>query len=202
MAAERRQAGEWKRIELQLDTAQIVLVIASLLGLCAASFFLGRWLERDHWQGLSGRTTPASAKIQEMDAAAGLTFFDTLGKSASEPGRQARSTPASPGPASPAPASPVPAPSRPPGPSAEPVPAPASSGGFAVQVFSGDRAQAEHVASTLSRKGYTAKVVAGTGGARTARVRVVGYRTRAEADRAAGRLRKEDNLRPWIVKPE
>jgi len=49
MSAERRAAGEWKRIELQLDTAQIVLVIASLLGLCAASFFLGRWVERDRW---------------------------------------------------------------------------------------------------------------------------------------------------------
>src|SRR5262249_15013186 len=79
MAAERRQAGEWKRIELQLDTAQIVLVIASLLGLCTASFFLGRWLERDRWQDLSGRSTPQSTKIQETDAAAGLTFFDTLG---------------------------------------------------------------------------------------------------------------------------
>src|SRR5206468_981408 len=94
MAAERRQAGEWKRIELQLDTAQIVLVIASLLGLCSASFFLGRWIERDHWQELSGRSTPGSTKIQETDAAAGLTFFDTLGKSASEPGRQVRPSPA------------------------------------------------------------------------------------------------------------
>ena len=73
MAAERRQTGEWKRIELQLDTAQIVLVIASLLGLCAASFFLGRWLERDRWQE-AGRAAPSSTRIQETDAAAGLTF--------------------------------------------------------------------------------------------------------------------------------
>src|SRR5436190_8644629 len=90
MSAERRASGEWKRLELQLDTAQIVLVIASLLGLCAAAFFLGRWVERDRWQDLSGRASSRSAKIQETDAAAGLTFFDILGKSASEPGRTAR----------------------------------------------------------------------------------------------------------------
>jgi cell division protein FtsN len=198
MAAERRQAGEWKRIELQLDTAQIVLVIASLLGLCAASFFLGRWLERDRWQDQSGRTAPQSTKIQETDAAAGLTFFDTLGKSASEPGRQAHPSPAP----APAPASP----SRAPNPSvaSPPAAAPPSSaaGGFAIQVFAGDRTQAEKVASSLSRKGYAARVVAGTGGPRSARVRVTGYKTRAEADRAASRLEKEDNLHPWVVKPE
>jgi len=198
MAAERRQAGEWKRIELQLDTAQIVLVIASLVGLCAASFFLGRWLERDRWQDLSGRTTPASTKIQETDATAGLTFFDTLGKSAAEPGRQARPAPA-PAPA-PSPAAPATPPSAPPS-TVSPQAAPAA-GGFAVQVFSGDRAQADKLASTLSRKGYTTKVIAGTGGAKTARVRVVGYKTRADADRAVGRLQKEDKLRPWVVKPE
>ena len=195
MAAERRQAGEWKRIELQLDTAQIVLVIASLLGLCAASFFLGRWLERDRWQDLSGRSTPQSTKIQETDAAAGLTFFDTLGKSASEPGRQAHPS------AAPTPAVPAPGPATATPPAAA-SPTSAGTGAFAIQVFAGDRAQAEKVASSLSRKGYTARVVAGTGGAKTARVRVVGYKTRADADRAASRLEKEDKLQPWVVKAE
>jgi len=194
MAAERRQAGEWKRIELQLDTAQIVLVIASLLGLCAASFFLGRWLERDRWQELSGRMTPTSTKIHETDAAADLTFFETLGKSATEPGRQAKPSSSAAAPASP-PAGTA---------AAAPAPAPAVSiaGGFAIQVFAGDRAQAERVAASLSRKGYAARVVAGTGGARTARVRIVGYKTRADADRAVGRIQKEDKLQPWVVKPE
>src|SRR5262245_56903193 len=130
MAADRRPAGEWKRIELQLDTAQIVLVIASLVGLCAASFFLGRWVERDRWQDLSGRTTPQSTRIQETDAAAGLTFFDTLGKSGSEPARQSHPTPA-------ASSSPPTDPARPSGagaatpPSTAASPAPAA-GSFAI----------------------------------------------------------------------
>jgi hypothetical protein len=194
MAAERRQAGEWKRIELQLDTAQIVLVIASLLGLCAASFFLGRWMERDRWQDLSSRPGQQSTRIQETDAAAGLTFFDTLGKSAPEPGRQAR----------PAPGSSVPPETA--SSATRPAPAPSTAtpavAGFAIQVFAGDRAQAEKVASSLARKGYTTKVLPGTGGARTARVRAVGYKTRADADRAASQLQREDKLQPWVVKAE
>ena len=88
-ALERREAGEWRRIELQLDTAQIVLVIASLLGLCAASFYLGRWMERDRWQEMSGKGSASGVRAGQQETVSDLTFFDTLGsRPATEPERQ------------------------------------------------------------------------------------------------------------------
>ena len=70
-----------------------------------------------------------------------------------------------------------------------------------MQVFAGDRSQAERIASGLARKGYSARVVAG-GTAGTARVRVVGYRSKTDAAQAAARLRKEANLKPWVLKAD
>ena len=85
-ALERREAGEWRRIELQLDTAQIVLVIASLLGLCAASFYLGRWMERDRWQEVSGKGSASGTRAGQQETVSDLTFFDALGgRPATEP---------------------------------------------------------------------------------------------------------------------
>ena len=230
-ALERREAGEWRRIELQLDTAQIVLVIASLLGLCAASFYLGRWMERDRWQEASGKGPASGARAGQQETVSDLTFFDTLGsRPATEPERQARSSterqtahgvssaPASGGnsgggvkdrsPAPHAPTVPHAASSPPASPASSSgrAPGPSSAGGevegFAVQVFAGDRVQAERLLASLTRKGYAARLLPGSGGSKTARVRVSGFRTRTDATRAADRLRKEEKLSPWVVKSD
>lgn len=235
MKAGGRSEGEWKRVELQLDTAQILLAVAMLAGLCGASFYLGRWIERSRWQEASGRSEPPkNGPIAETDAGADLTFFDKLGKGTAEPGRQARSSSPSPssGPTRTASvdsdtaegvedggarpesvAAPAKAPEgsmqrSPSVPSSSPPGAATTSGQssphgeWAVQVFAGDRGQAERVALSLTQKGYTARVVAGSSGQKSARVRVVGYRSRTEAQQGADRLRKDSNLKPWVVKPD
>ena len=232
--AERRDGREWKRIELQLDTAQILIVLAMLFGLCATSFYLGRWIERDRW---SETTAKAAGAPKVVDSGAGdLTFFDTLGKGTAEPSRQVRTgaSPAGPSagapgrPAAPSPGSAEAAegsdvePSTPAKPSgagssgaAAPAAAPSGSsrsaptsgsssaagGAYAVQVFAGDRSQAERIASSLTHKGFAARVVGGSS-AGTARVRVVGYRSKADAAAAASRLKREANLKPWVLKAD
>ena len=85
---------------------------------------------------------------------------------------------------------------------ASPSSADSAGGTFAVQVFAGDRSQAEKIASSLSRKGYSARVVPGNGGTKGARVRVYGYRSRTDAQKGAERLRKEGSLKPWVVKAD
>lgn len=199
-----------RRIELQLDTAQIVLVLAMLVALCAASFYLGRWIERDRWSGIEPTRGPG--RIVASSAATDLTFFDTLGSGTAEPGRQVRAPIPKPAtPAAPAPPAPPAEASHVTG-STDPIPAtpqrtesPAAtttSGGFLVQVFSGDRVQAEKIAGSLARKGYSARAIPVSPGSKTSRVRVFGYPTRAEAERAASRLEKEERLRPWVVKAD
>ncbi len=219
MGAQGSGNREWRRIELQLDTAQIILVFAMLLGLCASSFYLGRWIERDRWSGSGSKGAGGSGKLAESAAGADLTFFDTLGGKQGnkpEPGRQARparpagETPAVPaagdaaeGPLEAGGASPPPAaaPSGTPPPKAAPSPA-LPSGAFAVQVFSGDRAQAEKIVSSLSRKGYAARAVPLSAGSSSVRVRLYGYKTKADATKAADRVRREDHLAPWVVKAD
>ena len=233
--AERRDGREWKRIELQLDTAQILIVVVMLFGLCAASFYLGRWMERDRWSESTTKTVGGASKI--VDSGAGdLTFFDTLGDRAAEPSRQARSEVRSQAPApagghakgaagdadaaaegpdlapeAPAHAVPASPAAHPRSTSAPPVrigqpgktssPALAAPGSYALQVFAGDKSQAEKIAASLVRKGYEARVLAG-GTPSTARVRVGGYSSKTEADQAASRLRKDAHLKPWVLKAD
>ena len=202
--------GEAPRIELTLDTAQILLVVAALAGLCWASFLVGQWVERDRWRDLAAKSEARPGKPLDADPGGDLTFFDTLGSKSAEPERQAvhaQTTPLSAPPESP-PGDTADGPVQS-GPAAQtktPV-APTTGGsntsaGYAVQVFAGDRTQAEKLAATLTRKGYTAKLIAGTSGPRSARVRVYGFHTRTDADRSAERLKREEKLRPWVVKPD
>ena len=208
MSAPARQAGrEWKRIELQLDTAQIVLVLVMLAALCAVSFYLGRWIERDRWAGEAGRKSGPTGAIAQTDAGADLTFFDTLGNRkgvVGEPGREAR--PVRPAPTISTEAADGPVASEPPAGSPRRTEAAAGAAGpasaFAVQVFAGERAQAEKIVSSLTRKGYAAKAIPAGPGSSGVRVRVYGYATRAEADRAAARILKEERLSPWVVKAD
>jgi cell division protein FtsN len=211
---EREGATEGKRIEVQLDTAQILLVIAGLVGLCACAFYLGRAFERDRWKEATAAPRAQATKLAETDAGADLSFFDTLGKHNAEPTRQtsgsrpalqppapvtARVSPdTADGPASDEPAQTAAAPVR----AAPTAPAPRAESGkdaFAVQVFAGDRSQAVKLSASLAKKGYASKVIEGSGSG-AARVRVYGYRTKADAERGADRLRREEKLHPWVVK--
>lgn len=202
-SAERVEGRDGPRIELQLDTAQILLVIAALATLCASAFLLGRWIERDRWREETARQRPRSTAVTDSDTGADLTFFDTLGAQSAEPHREV-ATPrqgtvssvqtAQPPANEPDTAEDSDSPSQ-----AAPRTSPAEQA-FAVQVFAGDRTQAEKLVTALSRKGYAVRVIPGTSGPRTARVRVYGYRSRAEADQGAERLRLEEKLSAWVMK--
>ena len=225
MSSAGREGRDWKRIELQLDTAQILLVVAMLLGLCASSFYLGRWMERDRWSGAASKGSGTAGPIPQTAAGTDLTFFDTLGgKTAAEPSRQARSTPPAKAPAgasTPSGASqgevpgeaaegPAELPTGVVGAAHGAIPAPspakerpaATRGAFAVQVFSGDKEQAERIAASLSRKGYAARTAPSGTSSSAVRVRLYGYKTRYEATHAAERLKAEDHLNPWVVKAD
>jgi DedD protein len=80
--------------------------------------------------------------------------------------------------------------------------APPSGSGYAVQVAAlRNRHEAEIVARRLLGKGYRAYVVSPAGGRPAVfRVRVGKFDTRAEAQRVATRLRKEEQFKPWITR--
>ena len=74
--------------------------------------------------------------------------------------------------------------------------------GFVVQVAAvKSRTEANTIARRLSGKGYPAFVTApGKGSPRMFRVRVGKYKDRKEVDSVAGRLRKEEQFKPWITR--
>jgi DedD protein len=80
--------------------------------------------------------------------------------------------------------------------------APPAGSGYAVQVAAlRNRHEAEIVARRLLGKGYRAYVVSPVGGRPSVfRVRVGKFDTRAEAQRVATRLRKEEQFKPWITR--
>jgi cell division septation protein DedD len=84
-----------------------------------------------------------------------------------------------------------------PAPAAEP-----QGGGFAVQVAAvGERAEADTIARRLSTKGYPAYVMPPAAGTpRVFRVRVGKFKERREAEQIAGRLRREEQFKPWITR--
>ncbi|HEY7792192.1 MAG TPA: SPOR domain-containing protein [Vicinamibacterales bacterium] len=85
---------------------------------------------------------------------------------------------------------------------ADPALAPSGGPGFAVQVAAlRDRQEADAVAHRLVTKGYRAYVVPpASGGPAVFRVRVGKFNTRAQAQAAANRLRKEEQFKPWITR--
>ena len=99
-----------------------------------------------------------------------------------------------------------PSPSTPPQPD-ETRSAPQASGepagsGFAVQIAALNvRSEAEAIAKRLSSKGYAAYVLSPATGTPTVyRVRVGKFSTRREAETVAGKLQKEEQLKPWITR--
>ncbi len=177
--------------EFQLETRHLVLLVLLVVVLCAASFELGRWVERQNLgpaiplAGMAGAAGAAGggrdANVEDVgDISKDLTFFDTVAGDAPAP---------------------LQAPVRP-APRSSPDPAvPGSTRrsvneGVMIQVFaSKDRAAADAVRKKLRAKGYTA-LLASSGGAY--KVRVGPYADRAEAQRQAAILREQEHLTTWI----
>ncbi len=91
---------------------------------------------------------------------------------------------------------------EPPAPVDKDKPAAVTSGGFAVQLTAlRDRSEADAVVKRLAGKGYPAYVVNPLPGKPPVyRVQVGRYQNRADADRIASKLQKEEQFSPWVTR--
>jgi cell division septation protein DedD len=81
------------------------------------------------------------------------------------------------------------------------VPAEPRGNGFAIQVAAlRDKAEAETLVKRLVGKGYAAFVMPPASGQPNFRVRVGKFPERAEAERVASRLEREEQFKPWITR--
>jgi DedD protein len=84
---------------------------------------------------------------------------------------------------------------------APPVPEPAAVGGLTIQVAAfKSRGEADAVAKKLQARGYEAYVAEPVAGNPMFRVRVGHFAAKAEADKVASRLAKEEKFRPWVTR--
>ena len=90
---------------------------------------------------------------------------------------------------------------EPPAPVDKDKPAAVTSGGYAVQLTAlRDRSEADAMVKRLAGKGYPAYVVNPLPGKPPVyRVQVGRYQNRADADRIASRLQKEEQFSPWVT---
>jgi len=189
MAPESRDEGAPAR-EFRIQGLALFVSGGALLALLVLAFWAGRWFERQVSPApLGGSREEAGNAAREEPRADDLTFFDTLGgpQGAAEPQREARAK------ASPAEPSP-----------AEAAAPPVRGGPYFVQVFAGrDRGAAEEIVRTLRGHGYPVTVEGEREGRGALfKVRVGGYRDRAEAQAAADRLKREGQAGAWVTKPE
>ncbi|MGH9867528.1 MAG: SPOR domain-containing protein [Candidatus Polarisedimenticolia bacterium] len=182
--------------EFQLETRHLAFLIAVVMGLCVASFLLGRWVERQNEPAsvAAVRAEGGASVKDEGDVAGDLTYFDTLktdkpapldperkpAPARSTPARSERSAITPPQAATPRPAD----------------PRRSVNEGVMIQVFaSKDRAAADAIRKRLRGKGYTALLVSDSG---SWKVRVGPYADREEAERSAAVIRQQENLKTWI----
>ena len=131
---------------------------------------------------------PVQERLKTQSAAAADTSKPVV-----EPAPAAKEVAPAPKPAAPTPAT---ASTPSPSPSAKP-------GVWAVQVVAlTDRAAASAVVQRLSAKGYPAFLVSPQSGApvQNYKVQVGKFEDRAEAEQIAGRLKKEEQFQPWILR--
>ena len=143
----------------------------------------------------SGSGAPASASEE-------LSYAGRLGTTG-EPEEALRTAPAPPPPApTPAPAEKREVPARSPTPTAPDVASEPAGAGFAIQLAAlAKREEAEAIVRRLSKKGYSAYLMAPQAGAPAVyRVRVGKFNDRREAESVSARLRKEEQFKPWIVR--
>jgi cell division septation protein DedD len=195
MAMETEERNREEIRELRLEGVGLMFVGAVLLVLLVASFYLGRWYERQ-----TGSPVPAGmaaegmhdalANVVESEPAADVDgksdFFDEAAgrQKELEPGREI---------AKPQQAAESPAAER-----------PASSGSFYVQVVAGrDRGSIENLIEELKAKGYSARLFSEReGGGTLFKVRVGGFSERGAADEAAEKLRQDGYSGAWVTTVE
>jgi cell division septation protein DedD len=133
--------------------------------------------------------TPVPERLKTLEPAATAV----TSKPVVEPAPAAKEVAPAPKPAAPAPAT-----------ASTPSPSPsAKSGVWAVQVVAlTDKAAASAVVQRLSAKGYPAFLVSPQSGApvQNYKVQVGKFEDRAEAEQIAGRLTKEEQFQPWILR--
>jgi cell division septation protein DedD len=177
--------------EFRLEGVGLMLVGGLLIVLLVASFYVGRWYERQTGgSAMAGMTTPGQidplANVVESESPADIDgksdFFDEAAGSQKElePGREIERS----------------EPDR-----APEVEQPAESGSFYVQVVAGrDRASIEKLIEQLKQKGYRARLFSEREGAGSLfKVRVGGYAERREADAAAEKLRQDGYSGAWVT---
>jgi hypothetical protein len=185
--------GEEDVREFRLEGVGLMFVGGLLIVLLVASFYLGRWYERQTgYPGQAGITmegqSDALANVvePEADIDGKSDFFDeaTGGQKELEPTRELSNAKA----ATPAPA----------------AEQPVTEGAFYVQVMAGrDRASIEKVIDELRGKGYSARLFSEREGAGSLfKVRVGGYGDRGEADQAAEKLRQQGYSGAWVTTVE
>ena len=138
----------------------------------------------------------------------GTTMYTDLLRGPEPPSEKLTAAGGTATPARPPAAVPAATPSRTPAPppAAKPAPAAAATAsarpaGLKVQVAAvRKRAEADVIASRLKKRGYDAYVVEPDSATRMFRVRVGSYTDPAEAERVADRLRREEKLKPWIIR--
>jgi cell division septation protein DedD len=206
--------------EFQLETRHLAAIILIVAILCISSFMLGRWVERQSSRATAeGLRSGLQQSLSVEDVNKELTYFRTLEGEAPppkvatpppEPGRPAPVRVESPAPETESSSREADEDSRPETASTassrvsppSPANAAASQGsGVHIQVLATkDAAAARALRDRLSSHGFKASIAAGTSssGAGISKVRVGPYASRAEAERAAKRLRAEEGLRTWI----
>lgn len=184
-AAPRGETGR----EFQLEVRHMAFLLLLVVVLCVASFMLGRWVERQSsGADMEAIVEEGEARLEDGgDVARDLTFFDSLKNDQPVPleaeasGTRPTMKPTA---SRPAAGSPARAARR----SVE-------QGVFIQVIATAQRSAAESVRKRLRDDGYTALMVSEGG---TWKVRVGPYADRAEAARAAVRLRAEKGLTTWI----
>lgn len=202
-----------------LDARTMGVVGAAAVLIAVLSFLVGRWSagegERAAEAAVAARTgseaaseEPEPIPVRQSPLEQDLSFLDEVDRESADAGSAGRppsvrtqrtATP----PEEPGPASPAGPRNAAPSSAATPPPPPADAQGYLIQVFASQyRERAEEVRRHLSRKGYPAQVVTTQVQSRTYyRVRVGPYRQKSRADTVAERLKREENLSIWIIRP-
>lgn len=169
-------------VELEVGGSGILIASLVVLGLCAVSFWIGRWSVQAVGPATGDPGRGEAAAVEDggnLDE--DLTFFDRLER-APELSAQGEERTVTPPPAGTGTAAP--------------------SGPFVIQVLaSAERATAEAVLAKLLRREYDARLVIGEKDGRPIyRVRVVGYPDEASAEAAAKQIEQQEGLRTWVTR--
>ena len=193
--------------EIQLNGKQLIFLFMAATVVSVVIFLCGVMVGRGVRSGRG--ETSASAELETPAQAAPAPIAPAPAPASSAPAKaQAKPAATAPAPAPPKAAAEkaavaekaAPKP-EPPAPVDKDKPAAVTSGGYAVQLTAlRDRSEADAVVKRLAGKGYPAYVVNPLPGKPPVyRVQVGRYQNRADADRIASRLQKEEQFSPWVT---